>query len=150
MSQNQSRKFLFAFVCTFAVSAIVAVVVLNRKPPAEVAPPTAVESTAPETAVPNVTAASAPAETTSSDAKPAPTPTVTAPAGRLVARAPRDPAAPASLGSFDPKEAAFRLDFSNSSAGLERITFSNFWNAARPRAVSRMSIPRFCSSSRSV
>jgi YidC/Oxa1 family membrane protein insertase len=122
MSQPQSRKFLFAFFCTLAVSAIVAVVVLNRKaapPPAEVAPAPVAESAPPPTATPATPAA----EATAPPLAPA-----AAPAGRLVARAPGEIAAPASLGSLDPTVAAFRLDFAANSAGLERITFANFWN----------------------
>jgi YidC/Oxa1 family membrane protein insertase len=122
MSQPQSRKFLFAFFCTLAVSAIVAVVVLNRKaapPPAEVAPAPVAESAPPPTATPATPAA----EATAPPVAPA-----AAPAGRLVARAPGEIAAPASLGSLDPTVAAFRLDFAANSAGLERITFANFWN----------------------
>ena len=42
MSQPKSRKFLFAFVSTFVVSSIVAIVVFNGKPPA--APPRALPS----------------------------------------------------------------------------------------------------------
>jgi YidC/Oxa1 family membrane protein insertase len=122
MSQPQSRKFLFAFFCTLAVSAIVAVVVLNRKaapPPAEVAPAPVAESAPPPTATPATPAA---------EAKAPPVAPAAAPAGRLVARAPGEIAAPASLGSLDPTVAAFRLDFAANSAGLERITFANFWN----------------------
>jgi YidC/Oxa1 family membrane protein insertase len=122
MSQPQSRKFLFAFFCTLAVSAIVAVVVLNRKaapPPAEVAPAPVAESAPPPTATPATPAAEATAP---------PVAPTAAPAGRLVARAPGEIAAPASLGSLDPTVAAFRLDFAANSAGLERITFANFWN----------------------
>jgi YidC/Oxa1 family membrane protein insertase len=140
MSQPKSRKFLFAFFSTLAVSSIVAIVVLNGKPPAAPPKPVAAETSTSGTAAPAVTAESGPPSVEGgATAAPASAPATPPPAaaGRLVAKAPGEPAAPASLGSLDPTVAAFRLDFSPSSAGLERITFSNFWNTIAEAVAAR-------------
>jgi len=76
-------------------------------------------------------AAAAPAAETKS--APA-TPTApTAPLTGLHARNPGTSGAAASIGSLDPAQAKFRVDFSAGSAGIERITFSDYWVSVRDR-----------------
>lgn len=63
-----------------------------------------------------------------------------APTGQLAARVPagRAPAsAPAAIGSLDPAAAPFRVTFTEGSAGIAAIVFSDFWNTddARRAAV---------------
>ncbi len=40
---------------------------------------------------------------------------------------------PATLGSLDPREAPFLIEFSRTGAGIERITFSDIWERAKDR-----------------
>jgi YidC/Oxa1 family membrane protein insertase len=60
-----------------------------------------------------------------------------APLGALRARNPGRAGAPASIGSLDATKARFRIDFSPSSAGIDRIIFSDFWVTAEDRARAR-------------
>ena len=56
-----------------------------------------------------------------------------APIAGLHARNPGSTGAPASIGSLDPAKAKFLVDFSVGSAGIQRITFSDYWATARDR-----------------
>ena len=63
-----------------------------------------------------------------------------APTGKLAARVPAGLApasAPAAIGSLDPAAAPFRVTFTEGSAGIAAIVFSDFWNTddARRAAV---------------
>ncbi|NBX24988.1 MAG: membrane protein insertase YidC [Planctomycetes bacterium] len=46
-------------------------------------------------------------------------------------------AAPVSIGSLDPAQHRFRVDFSEGSAGISRVTFSDFWISAEAREQAR-------------
>jgi YidC/Oxa1 family membrane protein insertase len=79
-------------------------------------------------------AAPAPEATTSQAAEPAQT-------RALRARLPEGataPATPATIGSLDPTQAGFRVEFSPGSAGIQRFVFSDQWATAADREQARV------------
>ncbi len=143
-----ARKFLITFVTTLAALSVFAVVLFNRPKtlgPVEPSPAAtdgaAVNPTSNAGATPNETpkeiqAPAAGGAPTAAEAKPQ------TPAGQgLVARAPNGPVPegtfPASIGSLDPSKYPYRIEFSRGSAGVQSITFADFWKSAVDRNAAR-------------
>ncbi|MEY3022143.1 MAG: Membrane protein insertase YidC [Planctomycetota bacterium] len=134
---------LLRFLVTSGLVAVVFIVgsIVARGPGQKANPSTtapaagASADAAPDTSRPAADAPAADARTDSGNADAATAgdaaAPVAAPAGTLRARVPSGAAAvsgPASIGSLDPAVAPFRVTFTEGSAGIASIVFSDFWN----------------------
>ncbi|MSR69357.1 MAG: membrane protein insertase YidC [Phycisphaerales bacterium] len=132
---------------SFALGIVLVVVQGNgpAKSTAEIAPPTAADTSAAAqvTPAPTPTPEATPAPAATPAAVPAPASistlsalpaTVVAPASKLVAR-PSGVAVttPATLGSLDAAKDRFCIEFAENGAGISRIVFSEFWTKAVDR-----------------
>jgi YidC/Oxa1 family membrane protein insertase len=102
------------------------------------AQPAAAPPASPATVVTESSATAPRTEAPAPAAAPAAQAPTVAPTG-LRARRPQGAAAgaPASIGSLDPAQHRFRVDFSEGSAGIARVTFSDFWISAEAREQAR-------------
>ena len=133
MSQGTKRLLITLAIISFAIGIVLVVVQgkgQQRKSPTPAAAPTA-EATTP--AVP--AAVASPATQTQITALPA---TVTLAGTKLLARPSTEPiTTPTNLGSLNPLKDRFEIEFSASSAGINRIVFSEFWINAADRQAAR-------------
>lgn len=127
------RKILLTLAVLLFAASIVAIVVMSGKPgPKRTSVPAAISAATPlQTAQPPAQIAPiTPITPITPIAATAPTALAT----KLSARPPGIATTkPASLGSLDPAKDRFRIDFSASSAGIDRIVFSEFWINAEQR-----------------
>lgn len=145
-----ARKIVVTLVTFLAAAGIFAVVAMSKPKTATSAelpatptagqagnptPPKGTDPPAPESGAPkaDATAAQAPV------AAPAAAPTPAAPLA-LTARVPAGQSAataPTAIGSLDPEQSRYRIEFAPTGAGIQSIVFSDFWRTARDLTAAR-------------
>ena len=135
--EPKMKRILLTMVIVLLASSVAAVTILGpgrTQPSTKQAPVPPAPAPAPAPApTPAPTAAATPATPAAPAAKSADTAAPNSKAKYVVRPPLSAPMRPDSIGSLDPAQHRFRVDFAPTSAGIDRIIFSEFWVNARDR-----------------